>query len=176
MKSAFAALAVLGLLAVAAPASADVSSSSETGFLLNFQEHVTASPAAVQAKFGEIGRWWSSAHTYSGAASNMSVALEAGGCFCERWGENSVEHARVIAVMSHENTRTVRLQGALGPLQAMGATGILTLTLVPEGSGTNIALTYRVTGSPGMGLGEMAVPVDGVLLEQFRRFVSYTNS
>ena len=176
MKSAFAALAALGLTALATPAAAEITASSDSGFMLTFQQHVSTSPAEAQAKFGEIGQWWNADHTYSGVGSNLSIALEAGGCFCERWGENSVEHARVIAVMAHQGTRTIRLQGALGPLQSMGVMGILTLTLAPEGSGTNIAMTYRVTGSPGMRLEEMAVPVDGVLLEQFRRFASYTNS
>ena len=176
MKPNFAAAAALGLATFASAASAEIVNVSDTRFLLTYQDHVSTTPAEVQRKLGEIGQWWSSSHTYSGAAANMSLALEAGGCFCERWGENSVEHMRVLLVMDHENTRTIRLQGALGPLQALGATGILTLTLAPEGAGTNIAMTYRVTGSPGIGLEEMAVPVDGVLLEQFRRFASYANS
>ena len=59
-----------------------------------------APPPHLYAALGEIDRWWNGSHSYSGQAANLSLARQAGGCFCERWGNNSVEHARVVYARS----------------------------------------------------------------------------
>ena len=76
---------------------------------------------------------------------------------------------RVVAVMESEGVRTLRTVGGLGPLQAMGVTGVLTFTVAPDASGAKISVEYRVSGEPGLGLENIAAPVDSVLMEQFGR-------
>jgi|CXWL01.1.fsa_nt_gi uncharacterized protein YndB with AHSA1/START domain len=156
-----------------APAGAGVVSSSPSAITLHAEAEVAASPADAWRALTRIERWWNGAHTYSGEARRLSLDPRAGGCFCERWEGQSVEHARVVMVFEHEGVRTLRLQGALGPLQEMGAFGTLTFTVAPHASGAKLTMTYRVTGDPSLGLDALASPVDGVLNEQFSRLVAF---
>jgi hypothetical protein len=168
------ALAMLGA-AFASPAAAKVESVSASAFMLRAQAESSASPDQVWRSIGQIGRWWSGVHTYSGDARRMRLDFRAGGCFCESWGQGqSVEHARVVLVMQHESTRTLRMIGGLGPLQDMGVTGILTFQVAEDPAGTKITMTYRVSGDPGLGLDALAPLVDGVLNEQLERLVRYS--
>lgn len=165
------------LLAWAPVARAEVASAGPGGFVIQAEAEVAATPAEAWRALGRIERWWSSAHTYSGEARNLSLALRAGGCWCERWGDGqSVEHARVVLVMQHEGVRTLRAVGGLGPLQEMGAAGVLTFTVAPLASGAKITMTYRVTGDPGLNLDQSAPLVDGVLMEQFGRLSRFSTS
>src|SRR5690606_36932355 len=122
---------------------------------------VAATPDQAWRALTRLPRWWGSAHTYSGDARRLIFEPRAGGCWCERWGEGqSVEHARVVLVMEHEGVRTLRAVGGLGPLQGLGATGILTFTVAPHASGAKITMTYRVSGDPGLDLDQFAPLVD----------------
>lgn len=161
-------------LSWAPAARAEVASSSPNGFVLQAETEVAASPERAWRALTRVSQWWSGAHTYSGEARRLSLDPRAGGCFCERWGEGqSVEHMRVVMVMEHEGVRTLRLSGGLGPLQDMGVSGVLTFTLAPHASGTKITMRYRVAGEPGLGLQQLAAPVDTVLMEQFGRLSRY---
>ncbi len=168
------AIFLLALL-FASPAAADVESASPSAFMLRAEGVSSASPDQVWRAIGQIGRWWNSAHTYSGDARRLRLETRAGGCFCETWGQGqSVEHARVVLVMEHEGTRTLRMVGGLGPLQDMGANGVLTFLVAEDPAGAKITMTYRVTGDPGLGLDALAPVVDGVMSEQFDRLVRYS--
>jgi hypothetical protein len=63
----------------------------------------------------------------------------------------------------------VRFRGALGPLQAMGVTGSMTVTLVAAGGGTDLTLTYDVGGFAKDGFDDLSRAVDGVLGSQVAR-------
>lgn len=168
------ALAILGA-AFASPAAAEVESASAGAFLIRAQATSSASPDQVWRSIGQIGRWWNGAHTYSGDSRRLRLETRAGGCFCESWGPGqSVEHARVVLVMEHEGTRTLRMVSGLGPLQDMGVTGVLTFLVAEDPAGAKITMTYRVSGDPGLGLDALAPLVDGVLSEQFDRLVRYS--
>lgn len=147
---------------------ADVASSSPTSFTIHAEAEVTATPAQVWRNLLRVDRWWSSEHTYSGDASNLSLDPRAGGCWCERWGNHqSVEHMRVVMVMEREGVRTLRLAGGLGPLQEMGVTGVMTFTIQPHANGAKIILNYSVTGEESRHLDQIATPVNSVLMQQF---------
>ena len=73
-------------------------SASGDSFVVVHSRRVDAAPGSVYAALPAIGRWWSSEHTYSGDAANMSLKAEAGSCFCERWPGGEVEHGRAIMV------------------------------------------------------------------------------
>ena len=80
-----------------------------------------------------------------------------------------MEHARVILAMESEGVRTLRMYGALGPLQAMGAHGVLTITVAPQGVGAKISFEYRVDGDASLELDSLAAPVNSVLMMQLER-------
>ena len=147
---------------------------SPTGFTVALRHEVRATPHRVWEALGEIDRWWNGSHSWSGQAANLTLATQAGGCFCERWGANSVVHARVIHAVED---RMLRLEGSLGPLQALAATSIMTFALeAPKDGGTTLVVTYRVAGSGTAGLPQLAGPVDGVIGEQVRRLVAYVET
>jgi uncharacterized protein YndB with AHSA1/START domain len=172
---AFAAAFVCAIV-VAPFAQAEVSSSSPSAFLLRAEAETSANPEEAWRALSRLNRWWNSSHTYSGDARHISVDLRAGGCWCERWNGQSVEHGRVVLVMEHEGVRTLRFNSALGPLQELGVSGVLTFTIAPHASGAKITMTYRVAGEPGLGLDQIAPLVDTVLTEQFGRLVRFSSS
>jgi hypothetical protein len=66
--------------------------------------------------------------------------------------------------------KAVRFGGALGPLQAMGVTGALTITLTAaSGGGTDVVLTYSVGGFVKEGFADLSKGVDAVLGVQVAR-------
>lgn len=173
----FAAALMGAVLAMAQPAWAEVTASSPSAFESHAESSVSATPERAWAALSEIGRWWNSSHTFSGDAANMTLPLEAGACFCERWGEGqSVAHGQVVLVMEHEGVRTLRFIGGLGPLQASGVVGVMTWTVAPDPRGAKITMHYRAVGDAGLGLDAMAPLVDQVLTEQFARLVRYTET
>ena len=158
--------------AIALPAAAHgaVIEAVPAGFLISLQQEIHARPGEVYADIAKVDKWWNKAHTWSGDAANLSLALAPGGCFCERWDGNAVVHGQVI--MLRKDT-VVALQSSLGPLQDLAVNGILTFTMAPRGDGTILKLTYRVNGGPNSGLDKRAGPVDEVLTEQLRRLTAY---
>lgn len=161
-------LIILSLVVAFAPAGAEVKSSGPAGFELESVTTVPVSPAEAYAALGRVGEWWSSDHTYSGDAANMTLAPEAGGCFCEAIPADggSVEHGRVVLAWPG---RTLRLQAALGPLQQEAVQAVLTWSLVEEDGGTRITQNY-VVGGPVRGGSEALAPlVDQVMTLQLER-------
>ena len=158
------AAAWLGLLA---PAHADTSNVSATGFVSTFREEVKATPDEAWKAIVQLPRWWSDAHTYSGKASNMSLDAVAGGCWCERWGDgNSVQHGQVVLV---QPGRVIRFNASLGPLQELAVNGVLTIVTSAQDGKTLLRMTYRVAGNADAGLDKLAPVVDQVIGAQYRR-------
>ena len=156
-------------LASAAPAAhAEIKTAASDGFLIVHSARIDAGPARIYALLPAIARWWSSSHTYSGDAANLTLDAEAGGCFCERWKDGAVAHGRVILALRDQ---LLRIDTALGPLQGKAVTGVLTFQLAPDGNATVLTLAYRVNGASGSALDKDAPAVDRVLGEQFARFV-----
>jgi len=164
--------ALLALLAM--PAWADTGNVTPQGFVIIWRDEVAAPPADLWRAITQLPRWWSGGHTYSGQASNLSLDVQAGGCWCERWGDgNSVQHGQVVMV---QPGRTLRMLANLGPLQELPVNGVLTLTIAMQETKTVLRMTYRVGGPPDVGLDRLAPVVDRVLGEQFRRLKSLAES
>ena len=153
-------------VALAGPAQGEVKAAAPDGFQLAYAERIAAAPAAVYAAIGKIERWWSPEHTYSGDAANLSIAMQPGGCYCERWAGGVVEHGRVILLLRDQ---AVRLDAALGPLQGLAVSAVLTFALKPDEGGTAVAVGYRVNGSSASALDKLAGAVDGVVGTQVQR-------
>jgi hypothetical protein len=174
-----AALGALATLLGPALASAEVLSSSPSGFIIRIDVPVSAAPADVYAKFFEIGKWWSDGHTYSGKASNLTLRNDPGGCFCEALpGGGFVRHA---SLEYSEKGKVARLAGALGPLQELGAQGLLAFNFTADKANpaatTRLIVSYTVSGySPDKGFAPLAEPVNGVLKEQVERFKRYVET
>jgi hypothetical protein len=133
---------------------------------------VQATPRQVFEAIGRVDRWWNGQHSFSGDASKLSLELAGGGCFCERWEGGSVQHAQVVGV---GRDAYVRLQGALGPLQELAVTGVLTFSMKAVEGRTQLSVTYRVGGAPDSALEKWAGPVDRVIGEQVGRLAAYVD-
>lgn len=76
----------------------------------------------------------------------------------------AVEHLRVAFVQPN---RALRLLGGLGPLQAEGVQGAVTVTLAPSDAGaTKVTVSYVVGGYIRPGVEMIAPAVDQVLGQQ----------
>lgn len=157
----------VALLVACAAAQGETANVTGGGFTVTHAAEVSASPEQVWQAFTQVPRWWSSKHTWSGQASNLSLEPQAGGCWCERWGPGqSVMHGRVLMVQPGS---LLRLQAWLGPLQELPVAGVITFATAQRDGPTRMRVTYRVAGAADAGLDKLAAPVDEVLGEQFRR-------
>jgi len=153
---------------------AEIADSAPGGFTLRETAHVAAAPDKVYGALIVPARWWSSEHTFSGNAANMSFDARAGGCWCEALpGGGSVLHMTVVYAVPG---KALRMRGALGPFQAMATEGVMTWSLVPAASGTDVTLTYAITGYAKDGFGQIAPAADSVLAKQVARLRSFVET
>jgi uncharacterized protein YndB with AHSA1/START domain len=166
-------LAAVAALMFAGAARAEVVDKGAYGFRLKFVQQVAAPPDKVFKAVGEIGRWWTDEHTYSGKAANMTMPLTANACFCETLPNGGgVRHGVVDAVLP--NT-LVRVNAALGPLQDEGVAAAFTFNLKPKDGGTELTVTYNVGGARDFVV-SFAPGVDGVLGEAVARLKRYAET
>ena len=153
-------------------ASADVVDSAEGGFTLVHEVQVAAGREdAWRAAVHEVGQWWSSDHSITGDASNMSIDARPQGCFCEAVGDDGgVVHLTVTFV---NPTVLIRLTGGLGPLGLLGVDGNMVWEFLDANDGTTVRFSYAVGGYRPGGLDEMAGPVDYVVGEALQRLKSF---
>jgi uncharacterized protein YndB with AHSA1/START domain len=162
---------LFAVLATAAPAAAEVKSATPNGFEVATTVTIAGPADLVYGALGEVGRWWSSSHTFSRDAANLSIELRAGGCFCERLKDGgSVQHLQVVYAAPGAG---LRLRGALGPLQMEGVDGTLSWALKPGEGGTDVTQSYVVGGYIRSGMEQWAPRVDRVLDEQLQRLKSF---
>lgn len=155
----------------AATSRAEVRETRENAFTIESIATTSATPAEVYRAIGSVSEWWDPEHTWSGSSKNLSLELQAGGCYCERLADGgSIQHGRVIYAQPGV---MVRLDSPLGPLQDMPVTGVLTFKLAPDGTGTRITMTYRVAGAFTLEAGKLAPIVDQVLGTQLERLKAY---
>lgn len=159
----------LAALIAAGPSRAELVTRGPQGFTSSSSARLSKAPADVWAALVAWHRWWDPAHSYSGQAGAIRLEADAGGALLERWDGGSVRHASVLASMPPV---LLRLEGGLGPLQALPVNAVLDFTLKPDGPGTLLSMEYRVAGTAS-GLEAMAEPVDAVMSAAFRRLVKH---
>lgn len=178
MRAVYAALTTV--LAIAAPAHAEVTAQADNGFVVQHSVTVATDPDATFAMLRTPAKWWDKDHTWTGNAENLYMDSQAGGCFCElipneattesgapqRTLRGSVQHMQIVYV---DPGKLLRLLGGLGPLQGEAVTGALTLTLKPVKGGTRISMEYVVGGFMRMKTAEIAPAVDKVMTSQLSR-------
>ncbi len=153
------------------PAAAEVLGAAANGFEVRETAHVAAAPDKAYAALLLPGRWWSPDHSFSHNTANFVLDARAGGCWCENLPDGgSAEFMRVVYAAPG---KTLRLRGALGPLQGMGVEGAMTWSLESVGSGTDISVSYAVGGFAKDGLDGLSKVVDRVLGEQIERLKKF---
>lgn len=168
---------ILVALVLSAPVKAELSASTDAGFVSEHTATVAAEPGVVWKTLVAPNLWWNPSHTYSGEAANLYLDAQATGCFCEKLPKpvdapdgqrmGSVEHMHVV--YADPQRGVLRMTGGLGPLQGEAVHGVLTITLKKEGEGTQIKWRYAVGGVWQAKPAELAPLVDKVLAEQLKR-------
>lgn len=173
----FAFLAAASALVLGTPAVAEVMEQGDDSFVTYDSATVAATPRQTWLALIKPGEWWNDSHTWSADASNMSLVPSAGGCFCEKIpGEGdipldgSAQHAVVVQAVPD---KALRLRGSLGPLQAVPATGILTVLLDEIDGGTRINWQYHVGNVSGFPIDTIAGAVDRVMTQQLNGLRNY---
>ena len=163
------ALLVAATLALAAtPASAEVVERSADHFVLRYAVALEASPADFIDALEHIGEWWNPAHTYSGEARNLHLALDVGTCVCEAMPDGSTfEHGWVD---EYDPETGVVIDAPLGPLKGKTTLSNWTVGWTGANRGTELVMSYVVRGP---GVGAWADGVDGVMRDQFNRLVRF---
>ncbi|HEY3204989.1 MAG TPA: SRPBCC family protein [Thermoanaerobaculia bacterium] len=175
VRCSFRALATLVFGVFAGNALGEVIDLAENGFTIRNAVTVSADPAkAYTALTDGIGKWWDPDHTFSHDAANLSIDAKPQGCFCERLaGGGGVRHLTVVSAVPG---KTLRLEGGLGPLQAMALAGSMTWTFQPEEKATSVELRYVVGGYNPGGFKDLAPRVDSVLRSQLQRYKRYVET
>lgn len=160
--------AVLMLAGQPVAGGAEVVHADGAGFSIRLEVPIMAPPASVyETLTAQVGEWWHPAHTFSGDSANLSLEARARGCFCETLAEGgSVRHLEVVFAAPG---KLLRLEGGLGPLQGLAATGSMSWQLQASEVGTRVELTYHVVGYLPDGMDPWAKPVESVLAEQLTR-------
>lgn len=168
-------LAAILCTCVAGGARGEIVSAAANGFSLRqVADAQSMAPPAVWAALSDIGKWWDPQHTYSGDSRNLTLEPYVGGCMCEKLSLYAgVEHAHVVYA---QPAKTLRLKGALGPLQEFGVDGSMTWQIEPAGGGSRITLTYNVGGYADRPLADWAPIVDEVLGAQLQRLARFVSS
>jgi hypothetical protein len=72
---------LIAVLAVAGPAAAEVKSVTANGFEVATTGTIAAPADRVYAALGEVGHWWSPAHTFSRDAANSASSCAPAAAF-----------------------------------------------------------------------------------------------
>lgn len=160
-------IAAATLVACATPSHADIVQRSDDGFTLNFDAPAQMDPADFVSSVAAIADWWDDDHTYSGAAANLSLALEPGGCWCEALADGrTFEHAKVRSVSPNE----IVFDAPLGPLNGKATRAELTVRWIATERGLTPMWSFEVEGP---GVGAMAEGVNAVMDAGFKPWVAY---
>jgi uncharacterized protein YndB with AHSA1/START domain len=158
------ALLIIALSALAGAARCEVVDSQADGFTARETATIKSPPQKVWNVLIRPAAWWSAAHTFSHDARNLTLEAKPGGAWMESLpGGGGVRHMVVVYI---DPPSTLRLEGALGPMQAMGVVGHLTFTLKPNGGSTDITAVYDAGGHEPGGMTSLAPVVDRVIGEQ----------
>ena len=165
------AIILMAVFLSASPAAAEVVSADAHGFEVRHTVNLVVPQPLAFAAIGDVKKWWSKDHTYSGNAANLSLDMRPGGCFCERLdGGGGIEHLRVTYLQPGER---ITLTGALGPLLFQAVSGVMDIQVERIAGGSRITMNYRAAGFAKGNGATLAPAVDQVLGEQMKRLRAY---
>ncbi len=161
------------ILFTATASQAEVTEVSEQHFVININTTIDVPSSEAYDQFVQIGEWWQDSHTWFGDASKMIIEAKAGGCFCERNGEQQALHMTISQI---NPSKSVNMTGGLGPLSSLAVNGYMTWNFeATEDNRTNLKLNYRVTGFVNQKTEDWAKAVDGVLMQQVEKLTDKLN-
>jgi len=167
-------VAMVTFVAAVSSSSGDVAGVGDNGFTIHTTLSLSVPPARAYAAMVEVGKWWGSDHTWSGDASNLSIDPKPQGCWCEKLPNGGgVRHMNVVFAAPG---KMLRLEGGLGPLQAMAVAGSMTWKFDASEKGTAVDVTYVVGGYNPGGFKELSGGVDAVLKAQIDRYKRYAET
>lgn len=166
-------LTCLLLLALPFSAAAKVDQSAPGSADFSYALPITATRDALWKTMIQPQRWWNDSHTWSGKAANLKLDAKVGGCWCERWDGNAVEHARVIG---WKPKQSFRLQGVFGPLQEQALAGVFDFRIDEKDGQLSLVVNYRLAGSERAALDKVAPIVDRVLQQQLDNLKKITEA
>lgn len=136
-------LLVVGVFALASRLTGDAKQTGVSGFVVEHELVLPASPEAVyDAITGDISPWWD--HHFSANPKKFYIEPRPGGGFYEIFNDagDGVLHATVIFA---QRGKRLRFTGPFG-FSGSGVDLVVTYDLKPEGGGTRFHLTCAVTG------------------------------
>ena len=160
---------LIAMLALGAPAGAEVIAASPQHYTLKHEASSALPADEMWDRLLAPETWWSSDHTWSGDAANLSLDAQAGGLWREDWEGGSVAHGKVLSVI---NGKSITLDAPFGPLQSMAVDVVWTISITPEGDGSKVTFDEVANGSAASALDAVAPAVDGVKAEALRRLTS----
>jgi len=159
---------LIALSLIATPAAGEVVSSSSNGFHVRETVQMVVPTDRAYAAFSRLPDWWNKEHTYSGDSANLSLALAAGGCFCEKLKDGGgMEHMRVTFL---DPGKRIVLTGSLGPLLYQATAGVMDVQFERIAGGAKVTMDYRAAGFAEGGAEKLAPLVDSVLADQMVRY------
>jgi uncharacterized protein YndB with AHSA1/START domain len=157
-----------------ADASAEVAKLSPNGFSVRVAAEIGATPEKVYEVLVKPEQWWSSDHTFSGKAANLTLDAKAGGCFCETLPDSgTVKHQEVVLAAPGKQ---LVMRGALGPLQATGTIDAFSFMLEPDGGKTKLTVTFTAGGYLADGFDDWAKKTDFVVSTQVTRLKQFVET
>ena len=165
------AIVLLATLLYAPVSGAKVLDSSATGFTIENTATVATDPKATwDALVNHVDDWWPKGHSWFGKDGKFSIDARAGGCFCEKAGDQSALH---MTIGFAAPGKLLRMLGGLGPLAGMGLTGTMDWTLDAIPGGTKVTLHYVAGGYTTTDLKKFVTVVDQVQGEQLAALATY---
>ncbi|NJC40662.1 hypothetical protein GGQ87_000920 [Brevundimonas alba] len=160
-------LAAAVLALSAAPAGAEVVSRTTDSFTLRYAVAVEIAPDDIAPALAALPQWWDPAHTYSGSASNLSLDLTPGGCWCEKLPDGTAfDHGRTVSV----GPDSFVFSAPFGPMRGKTTKAELTVTWPAANRGWTPTWMMVVEGP---GIGAMADGVDAVMGAGYQRWLYY---
>jgi arylamine N-acetyltransferase len=168
------AIALAAFLTIPSIAEAKVLAKSATGFAVEHTVELKTDAKSAYDAFIRIGSWWSSSHSFSGDAKNITIETKPGGCWCETLPDGGfVKHMDVVHAAPG---KMLVFSGGLGPLQFMGIAGSMTVSFTAAKDTTTVTLRYDVGGRDDKNFEDISRGVDGVIAEQFARYAKFATT
>ena len=159
---------------VATPAAAEVLGASPNGFEIRESVQLVIPPDQAFDAFEQVGSWWNPAHTYSGKAANMRVALSLGACLCERFEDRRRDRAfarRLCrAEQARDPDRVARAAAVRGDVGRHGSDRRADRRRVARNDELSRGGFYKG------GADKLAPLVDQVLADQMKRYRVYATA
>ncbi|WP_155825761.1 SRPBCC family protein [Hirschia maritima] len=157
---------------ISTPVQAEVLSSSPSEYTLKQEAETSLSPEELWDRLIHPETWWHPDHTYSSSSQNLSLTLEVGGKWLEKWEAGEVLHGTIT---SFEPNKSLILDAPFGPLKDLDVTVTWSISIMPNGTGSKVVFHETAYGNEDAKLNELAPAVDFVKTEAIKRLTQTSN-